>query len=234
VGAGVTQTAAVGAADGSSALAGRFIVLKRGSPRDPHYVALAEFDADTGQVTRGCWDLESPPQAIAACWESHARALGGSELTAKWAEAAKGYEMPSSFVRQRGRIRNVGNCLTPFSQKLGFKFIQSEGNGDCFYESVCHALGTIGQRLTIANLRAVVAEQLTLDHLEIAKIEPPEDLKGCLDTLDDYRSRVRESGGAWADDFAMAAVRKHLGLSAILLIDVEARKGNKYTRVYLE
>ena len=97
-GASVSQTAAVGAAGGSSALAGRFIVLKRMTPKCPHYVTLTQFDASTKKVGLGCWDLESPPQAIAACWDSHAHELGGSELTAKWAEAAKGYEMPSSFA----------------------------------------------------------------------------------------------------------------------------------------
>jgi hypothetical protein len=189
------------------------------TPNCPHYVTLTEFNASTKEVGLGCWDLRSPPQAIAACWQSHAHALGGTALAETWEAAADGYEIPS------------GNCTLPFSQNRGFKFAKTEANGDCFYDSVRCALETIGVEVTVAELRAVVAAKLTTENWELAQVDPPWDLEHHVHTFDAFQARVRESGGAWADDFAIATVREHLRLSAVLLIDVEAPKGSKYTRI---
>lgn len=95
--------------------------------------------------------------------------------------------------------------------------------------------------------------QLTQHHLDIARVEPPDDLLEHLADLDTYRARVREArraaahraqftaavltvrplewqaGGAWADDFAVATIRDHLGLAAVLVIDVEG--SDKFDRV---
>jgi hypothetical protein len=63
-------------------------------------------------------------------------------------------------------------------------------------------------------------------------VEPVADLQGHLGSMGEYRARVAQLGGAWADDFAASAVRDHLGLAAILIIDIEARtRDNKYERL---
>jgi len=211
------------AARASAAAAGKVIVLKRGTPANPHYVPLSEYNNAAKTVGAACWELTQPPSAIAACWQIHARDLGGAELDAKWREAASGYQMPA------------GNCTAPFTQARGFKFlVDIPGDGDCFYNSVCAALETIGVGVTVEELRKVAASKMTQDLLEMARIDPPAELEGHLDTLDDFRARVREPGGAWADDVAIAAVIQYLRLAAILLIDVEAPKGHKYDRVRLD
>ena len=211
------------AAQAPAAAAGKLVVLKRGTPANPHYVPLSEYITAAKKVGAACWELTQPPSAIAACWQVHARDLGGAALDAQWREAASGYQMPA------------GNCTAPFTQARGFKFlVDVPGDGDCFYSSVSAALETIGVQVTVKELRQVAASKMTQDHLEMARIDPPAELEGHLDNLDAFRARVREPGGAWADDIAIAAVIQYLRLAAILLIDVEAPKGHKYDRVRLD
>lgn len=193
------------------------VVLKRGTPSRPHYVPLCQFDAQTRQLGVGCWELECVPQAVAALWQRHAADFG---VDRAWRELSAGYSTPA------------GNATSPFTQGRGFRFPKVHEDGDCFYHSVQLALGTIGVEVTIDELRACVASKLTDMHLELARVEPVPDLEGHLDSLDQYRARISRRGGAWADDFAAATVRDHLGLTAILLIDIEAstREG-KYERL---
>jgi hypothetical protein len=61
--------------------------------------------------------------------------------------------------------------------------------------------------------------------------EVGEDIVEHLGDLETFRARVRERRGAWADDFSLGTVRDYLGLAAILLIDVEGKKGQKFDRV---
>ena len=194
-------------------------MLKRGTPSRPHYVPLCQYSAQTKRLGLGCWEPTRVPPAVAALWAHHATALGDG-VEAQWREIARGYVPPA------------GNVVAPFTQVRGFRLPPIDEDGDCFYSSVVTAMGTVGLALTVSELRAVVASKLTQTHLEVARVDPPPELDGHVGSLDAYRARVAAEGGAWADDFAIATVRDHLQLSAILLIDVEARtKEGKYDRV---
>ena len=204
---------------GPSSGAGHVIVLKRGTPQRPHYVPLCQYDTTQKRIGLGCWEVQHVPPAVASLWQrSHAAALG---VGGCWAELSADYSAPTT-----------GNALSPFTQARGFKFPRVDEDGDCFYSSVRLALSTIGCEVTIESLRKVVAEKLTPMHLEVAQVKPVADLKGHLGSMGDYRARVAQLGGAWADDFAASTVRDHLGLAAILIIDIQApTRDGKYERL---
>ena len=93
-------------------------------------------------------------------------------------------------------------------------------DGDCFYNGVCRALGSLGAAPSVAELRAVVAQELdaatfeTLRGLACAGVDgfqwcAPGRRIDPIESLQDIRARVAQTSAVagksrvvWADHFA--------------------------------
>ena len=114
-------------------------------------------------------------------------------------------------------------------------------NGDCFYEAVAHALSTDQDHRTPSDLRAIVANSLTEETMELFRMTHEAGVGGFefmlkISDLDTLKERHLISGRdtsagtcIWANDYAISTISTHLQV-CLHIMDEESGRGRSSAR----